>query len=279
MRFGSWLLLLCLLSSLPAAAREGLGAPVLRRRTLVLSSRPGDVPPLLLHVAPGLATLVQLAAPLNRGTPRLPEGETRMELLPVGEDSWVLVPTSPLAEGEQVLLSLEGASGSEPLRFLLVSRRGEVDARVRVVPAPDSASDGDAAEALALQLLDAPEARPTLALPQEVMDLHPGRSRAQVDSVLWMGRRLFATVSVRGSGKGSRPWRLVQVRLRTVLADDSSWEWSARLVSGRVGVGRQFHVFTSLLPEEASRLELSLDGEDASGEFQPLPGSAGPVPP
>jgi hypothetical protein len=225
-------------------------------------------------VAVGLPTLVQLEAPLNRGPPKLPAGEARIQLVPVGPDAWVLVPTAPLAEGEQVLLTVE--TGSEPLRFSLVTRRGEVDARVRVVLARDS-SEEDAAKALALQLLDAPEARATLALPQEVMELQSGRSRAQVDSVLWMGRRLFATVSVRGSGKGARPWRLVQVRLRAVLADDSLVEWPAPFVSGRSAEGRQHHVFTSLLPEEASRLEVALDGEDAPGEFQPLPGREGPV--
>ncbi|WP_257457785.1 DUF2381 family protein [Archangium lipolyticum] len=278
MRFGSWLLLLCLLSSLPAAAREGLGAPVLRRRTLVVSSRPGEAPPLSLHVAVGLPTLVQFEPPLARGSPRLPAGEARIQLVPVSADSWVLVPTSPLSEGEQVLLTLDAVPGSESLRFSLVTRRGEVDARVRVVLALSDSLE-DASEAMALQLLDAPDARATLALPQQVVELHAGRSRAQVDSVLWMGRRFFSTVSVRGSGEGAPPWRLVQVRLRTVLADDSWLEWSARLVSGRVGAGRQHHVFTSQLPEEASRLELALDGEDVPGEFQPLPGREGPVSP
>jgi Protein of unknown function (DUF2381) len=275
-RPGSWLLLLSLLLSLPAAAREGLGGPALRRRSLVVPSRPAEAPPLALHVAVGLPTLVQFVAPLNRGSPKLPAGEARIQLVPVSADAWVLVPSSPLAEGEQVPLTVE--TGSEPLRFSLVTRRGEVDAQVRVVLARDP-SEEDAAETLALQLLGASEARATLALPRDVVEVHSGHSRARVDSVLWMGRRLFATVSVRGGGKGARPWRLIQVRLRAVLADDSLLEWSARFVSGRSVEGRQHHVFTSLLPEGASRLEVALDGEDAPGEFQPLPGREGQASP
>ncbi|WP_395843688.1 DUF2381 family protein [Archangium violaceum] len=276
MRPGPWLLL-SLLLSVSAAARERSGGPTLQRRTLVLPARFGELPPLTIHVAAGVATFIQLEVPVGPGTPRLPEGEARIRLVPVHGGSWILVPGTNLAEGEQVPLTLDGGPGAGPLRFSLVTRPGEADVQVRVVRVGTSA-DEDAAESLARQLLATPEARVTHVVPRQVM-LDSGRTRARVYSVLWMGRRLFAVVSVSRYGDRAWTWKLVQVRLRATLLDGVLLEWPVRLLSGASGVGRQRHVFTSLIPEGASHLEIALDGEDAPGGFQPLPGEEEPTSP
>jgi hypothetical protein len=268
-RSGSWLLFLSLLLSAPAAARQPPGGPSLRTRTLVAPARPGEVPPLALLVAVGVPTLLQLEAPLPLSTPRLPVGEARIRLVPLSPSSWILLPSTPLAEGEQVPLTLEVGPGAEPLRFTLATRRGEADVRVRVVRAEPSPEDA-AAQALALHLLATPPSRVMLAQPRAAA-LDPGHSRARLESVLWMGPRFFATTSVRDGQKRAPPWRLVQVRLRAILADGSLLEWPARLFTGTSGAKRRRHVFTGLLPESASHLELALDGADTPDDFQPLP--------
>ncbi|WP_395823374.1 DUF2381 family protein [Archangium minus] len=275
MRPGPWLLL-SLLLSVSAAARERSGGPTLQRRMLVLPARIGELPPLTIHVAAGVATFIQLEVPVGPGTPRLPEGEARIRLVPVHGGSWLLVPGTDLVEGERVPLTLDAGPEAGPLRFLLVTRPGEADVQVRVVRDGTSA-DEDAAESLARQLLATPEARVTHVVPRQV--LAPGNSHARVDSVLWMGRRLFAAVSVRCDREGDSPWKLVQVRLRAMLPDGVLLEWPVRLLAGASRARRQRHVFTSLLPEGALRLELALDGEDAPGGFLSLPAEEEPTPP
>ncbi|HEX5750887.1 MAG TPA: DUF2381 family protein [Archangium sp.] len=276
MRSGSWLLLLLLLVSAPVAARQPAGGPSLRARTLVAPARPGEVPPLALHVAAGVPTLLQLEAPLPPSTPRLPVGEARIRLVPLSPGSWLLLPSTSLAEGEQVPLTLEAGAGIEPLRFTLVTRREETDVRVRVVRAEPSTEE-DAAQDLARQLLTTPPSRVALARPRQVAR-DPGPTRARVDSVLWTGRRFFATISVRNGREGAAPWRLVQVRLRASLADGSLLEWPAGLASGAQDRKALRHIFTSVLPEGASHLEVALDGEDAPGRFRPLPEEGDPQP-
>lgn len=142
--------------------------------------------------------------------------------------------------------------------------------QVRVVQGEPSADEA-ALETLARSLLAAPDGRATLAVPQQAVDVEPRLSRGEVESVLWMERRFFATVAVRSRKKGSPPWRLVQARLRATLADGVLQEWPAHLLSGESGPIRQRHVLTGVLPEGASRLELALDAEDSPGTFQPLP--------
>lgn len=268
MRSGSWFLLL----SAPAAA----SGPSLRVRTLVAPARPGEVPPLALHVAPGVPTLLELEAPLPPSAPRLPVDETRFRLVQVGPGSWLLLATTSLAEGEQVPLTLEAGPGAEPLRFTLVTRREQVDVRVRVVGAAPSTGD-DTARALALHLLATPPSRVALDWPRAVA-LDAGHTRARVESVLWMGPRFFATASARNGQEGAPPWRLVQVRLRATLADGTLLEWPAQHVSGAPEARDQRHVFTSLLPEDASHLEVAMDGEDSPGGFGPLPALEAPRP-
>jgi len=275
-RSGYWLLLLSLLVSAPALARQPPGGPSLRTRTLVAPARPGEVPPLALHVAVGVPTLLQFEAPLPPSAPRLPVDEARIRLVALGPGSWLLLLSTSLAEGEQVPLTLETGPGTEPLRFMLVTRREVADVRVRVVGAGSSSED-DAARALSLHLLATPPSRVALAWPRTVAR-DPGHTRARVESVLWMGPRFFATASERDSQKRAPPWRLVQVRLRATLVDGSLMEWPAQLVSGALEARGQRHVFTSLLPEGASHLEVALDGEDSPGNFRPLPGQEAPRP-
>ncbi|MFY0562525.1 DUF2381 family protein [Archangium lansingense] len=276
MRSGSWLLCLSLLLSAPAAARQPSGGPSLRQRTLVAPARPGEVPPLVLHVAAGVPTLLQLEAPLPPSTPRLPVDEARIRLVALGPGSWLLLLATSLPEGEQVPLTVEAGPGTEPLRFTLVTRPEVADVRVRVVSAGASTEDA-AAESLALHLLATPPSRVALTWPRTVAR-DPGHTRARVESVLWMDRRFFATAFVRTSQKRAPPWRLVQVRLRATLVDGSLLEWPARLVSGGPEARGQRHVFTGMLPENTSHLEVAMDGEDTPGRFRPLPGQEEPLP-
>ncbi|MCY1083717.1 DUF2381 family protein [Archangium lansingense] len=269
MRSGSWLLCLSLLLSTPAAARQPSGGPSLRQRTLVAPARPGEVPPLVLHVAAGVPTLLQLEAPLPPSTLRLPVDEARIRLVALGPGSWLLLLATSLPEGEQVPLTLEAGPGMEPLRFTLVTRPEVADVRVRVVRAGASTEDA-AAESLALHLLATPPSRVALDSPRAVA-LDEGSIRARVESVLWMDRRFFSTAFVRDSQKRAPLWRLVQVRLRVTLADGSLQEWPARLVSGAPGARGQRYIFTGLLPESATHLEVAMDGEDTPGGFRPLP--------
>ena len=269
MRPVPWFLLPWLLLSLPAAAQEGAHGQVLQRRTLVAPARPGEVPPLELHVATGVATLVQFEAPLKRGPLKLPEGTEHIQHGPMGEDALVILPTRNLTDGERVLLTVDAEPGAEPLRFVLVTRRGVADVQVRVVPTP-STTDDNGAELMAWSLLESTDARPRLVLPREQVKRTPRDSQGQVESVLWLGQRFFAPLSVRSRKEGIPPWRLVQVRMRATLKDGVLLEWPARLFSGEAGSIRQRHILTSLLPEGASRLELALDGEDSPGDFRPL---------
>ncbi|WP_239470334.1 DUF2381 family protein [Archangium violaceum] len=227
------------------------------------------MPPLELHLAPGVATVVEFEAPLLAGfEPPVCDGGF-VQISRLNEGAWVFVATPALPADAPVLLTVNAEDGAEPLRFSLVTRGDAVDLWVRVVRAPAS-TDEDGAELMARRLLDAPDARATLAVPQEVAELNAHDSRGQVESVLWLGRRFFATVAVRSRKKGAPPWRLVQGRLRVMLADGVLLEWPAHVLSGGANAIGQRHVLTGLLPEGASRLELALDGQDSPGTFQPL---------
>ncbi|MFE8601029.1 DUF2381 family protein [Archangium violaceum] len=270
MRPGSWLLVLSLLLSAPAAAQARLDSPWIRRRMLVVPLHPEQVPPLELQVRAGVASLLLFEAPLKRGAVTLPEDEKRLQLVPVDDGSLIIVPITDLPEGTQVPLSVETGPGAEPLRFVLVTRPDTVDIQVRVVKGEPSA-DEVTLSALARSLLSTADGRATLAVPQRTVNLQPRVSRGQAESVLWMERRFFATVAMRSRKKGTSPWRLVQARLRATLADGVLLEWPAHLFSGEAGTIRQRHILSGVLPEGASRLELALDGEGSPGAFQPLP--------
>ncbi|MFY0572539.1 DUF2381 family protein [Archangium lansingense] len=270
MRPGPCLLLLLLLST-SAAARDGSSGRALQLRTLVAPFRPGEVPPLELRASAGLTTLVQFD--FQAGAVELTEEGGLVQLARLGDGSLVVALTRNLAPGEQVPFTVALEPGAEPLRFVVVTRREAVDLRVQVVRARHSDGE-DAAEHVARELLAGPEARPMLALPQAARKRDTRDARAQVQSVVWMGPRLFAIVAVWNQKKGTAPWRLVQARLRTSLADGVLLEWPVRLLPGPARAGKQLHVLTSLLPEGASGLEVALDGEDSPGSFKPLPPAA-----
>jgi hypothetical protein len=237
---------------------------------LVLPLHPGQVPPLELQVRAGVASLLLFEVPLRPGAVTLLEDEKRLQLVPMDDGSLIIVPIMDLPEGAQVPLSVETGSGAEPLRFVLVTRPDSVDLQVRVLKGEPS-TDEAAVSALARGLLSTPDGRATLAVPQHTVDLETRASRGEVESVLWMERRFFATVALRSRKKGTSPWRLVQARLRATLADGVLLEWPAHLLSGEAGLKRQRHILTGVLPDGASRLELALDGEDSPGSFHPLP--------
>ncbi|OJH36048.1 hypothetical protein BON30_36240 [Cystobacter ferrugineus] len=242
---------------------------MLQRRTFVRPSNPGRVPPLELHVAAGVATLVSFAECSRPEVLDFAQGHPSLRLIDMGEGSLILSPSADLAPGERVPLSVSTGPGAEPLRFVLVTRRDAVDVRVQVVRTA-SGSDEEGVDGVARSLLDAPGAQATLELPQGVVEFDARKTRGRVDSVLWLGRRFFATVSVRGHKKGATPWPLVQVRMRATLQDGEVWEGPARLVSGVAGSARQRHIATGLLPGGASGVELALDEADTPGVFQPL---------
>ncbi|EPX59777.1 hypothetical protein D187_002521 [Cystobacter fuscus DSM 2262] len=242
---------------------------MLQRRTLVHPSNPGRVPPLELHVAVGVATLVSFAECSRPEVLDFERGHPSLRVLDVGGGSLILSPSADLAPGERVPLFVSTGPGAEPLRFVLVTRRDAVDVRVQVVRAA-SGSDEDGVDGMARSLLDAPGAQATLDLPQRVAEIDTRNSRGQVDSVLWLGRRFFATVSARGGNKRTPPWPLAQVRMRATLPDGEVWEWPARLVSGVAGSTSQRHIATGLLPGGASGVELALDEAETPGVFQPL---------
>ncbi|WP_309891627.1 DUF2381 family protein [Archangium sp.] len=268
MRRGVWLLPAVLLSTSAIARSPRATSPALVRRTLVLPSRPGQVPPLELSVAAGVATLVRFAAPLTRA-PEFTPDDGRIQRVLLEDGTWVLVPAVDLAPGERVPVTVVAEEGTEPLRFVLVTRGDAVDLSVRVV-CPQPSADEDGAESVARSLLAAPDARASLVIPQAVLEQNSADSRGQVQSVLWMGQRFFATVAVRNRKVGAPEWSPVQARLRATLSDGELLEWPARLVSG-VLRGRRLHALTGLLPEGASRLDVALDAQDAPGDFQPLP--------
>jgi hypothetical protein len=231
------------------------------------------VPPLELHVAAGVATLVRCEALQAALVPVLARDDGRIQLVSTGDGSVVLVLSADLAPGEQVPLFVSTGAG-EPLRFVLVTRRDAVDLQVRLVRAPSS-DEEDGAESVARSLFAAPNAQATLDFPQQVVEFQPRHTRGRVESVLWMGRRLFATVALRSRKKQVSARTLVQARLRATLPDGLLLEWSARLLPGAIR-GRQLHILTGLLPEGASTLEVALDEADTPGEFQPLPLPEGP---
>ncbi|HEX8820119.1 MAG TPA: DUF2381 family protein [Archangium sp.] len=268
MRLGSWLLLTTLFSTSAIAGPPRATSPAPQRRTLVLPARPGQVPPLELHVAVGVATLVRFGGPLPQALELAPD-DGRIQRVLLADGTWVLVPTADLAPGEQVLLSVVTEAGAEPLRFVLVTRGDAVDVSVHVVCSQPSA-DEDGAESVMRSLLAAPDARVALDLPQQVVEYNPAGSRGQVESVLWMGRRFFATVAVRRRTLDVPTWSPVQARLRATLAGGELLEWPARLLSVRIR-DRRLQALTGLLPEGTVRLDVALDGADAPGDFRPLP--------
>lgn len=270
MRPGPWLFLLALLLSTPASAREGQAASALRLRTLLVPSQPDGVPPLELYVAAGTATLVESDVPL--GPLSFHDEHGRIRLVPIDDHRLVLVPAEDLARDERLPFVVGATPRAGPLRFSLVTRRDEVDASVLLVRASSATADEDAARALVLQLLSAPEARATFAVPQKMGKLAGPESIARLVSLLRLGQRLFVTLAVGSWQPNLRPWMPKQIRLRAMIDGGPSFvEWPALFSSGPLKEEQQFHVLTALLPEGTTRLEVALDGEDVPGAFHLLP--------
>lgn len=269
-RPGPWLLLLALLLSTLALAREA-GGPVTRQRILFVPVQTEESPALTLHLAAGLATLVDFDAPFQSESLELSGAPGRVQLVPVDTDTLVLVAPMDLTEGErfQLTVSLEPHTG--PLHFVLMASPEELDTSVKVVRGQPPTADEDAARAMALHLLAEADARATLAIPQQVMEFPVGTSRAQIESILRLGPRIFVTLSVRSRQRNSRPWSPKQLRLRATLGSGGSvMEWSVLFLSGAPKEKRQSHVLTALLPEGTTRLELALDTERSAGAFRVL---------
>ncbi|WNG23089.1 DUF2381 family protein [Cystobacter fuscus] len=108
-RPGAWLLL-SILASPPASAWDEAGGAVLQRRTLVRPSNPGRVPPLELHVAVGVATLVSFAECLRPEVLDSGRGHSSLRLIDVGGGSLIFAPSADLAPGERVPLSVRMAA-------------------------------------------------------------------------------------------------------------------------------------------------------------------------
>jgi len=269
MRPGSWLLLLAPLLSASALAEARPGEADLQRRVLVTASRPEDISPLELHVRAHVATRVLFEPPLRPGSVKLETQEEHLQFLPTDDGALVVIPLREPSEGERMTFTVETEPGAAPLRFELVFPRDTLDLWVRVVRAKETPEE-DAAVAIARQLLSAPGAQATLAVPQSMGELETTRSRGEVESLLRMGPRFFITLTVRNRKKGMPPWRLVQARMRTTLPDGVILEWPAQLYSRAPNSIHQRHIVTSQLPEGAHRLELALDSADSPGAFQPV---------
>lgn len=269
MRRCPWTVVLwALFLSMTASARET------RQGTVLVARRSGGAPP-VLYVAARLSTLAtfeDLSEPRALLTPELLE---RVQVLPVGARSLVVLPVRDLAEGERVLLPVTGRTESgEPLTLTLAlaTRHDEVDLEARVTfgsgwPGRAEATEQGAQGTVGGMLLasHAPDTPPKLGL------LIPGRTRtltradgvrAWVESVLRLDGRLFVTVAVEKVDPLSKPWRLSRVRLEAGCRDarrEAEPSLPVLITSGAPGPWQQLHTFATLLPEGAGCLALTLE--------------------
>jgi hypothetical protein len=148
-----------------------------------------------------------------------------------------------------------------------------VDASVLLVRASPAAADEDAARALVLQLLSAPGARATFAVPQKMGKIAGPESAARLVSLLRLGQRLFVTLAVGTWQRSPRPWLPKQIRLRATLDKGAPLvEWPVLFLSGPLEKNQQFHVLTALLPEGTTRLE-GVDALPQCSRCAGLPGT------
>lgn len=163
-----------LLVSTTAAARET------RQGTVLVASHPGGPPP-VLYVAARLSTLV-VFEDLSEPRALLTSGpRERVQVLPMGAHSLVVVPLRDLETGERVLLPVAGwTEAGEPLTvtLALATRRDEVDLEARVTfgsewpGSAEAAAQGEMGVVAGMLLAShAPDTSPKLAL------LVPGRTR------------------------------------------------------------------------------------------------------
>jgi len=265
----SWTVVLwVLLVSMTAAARE-------TRQGTVLVVGPLGGEPSVLYVAARLSTLVDFEGLMEPRVLLTPELRERVQVLPVGARSLVVIPVRDLGEEERLLLPVTGRTESgEPvtLTLALVTRRDEVDLEARVSfasgwPGRAGATEQGQLGTVAGMLLasHAPGAPPKLALRM------PGRTRilaqaegvrAWVESILRLDRRLFVTVAVEKVDPLSSPWRLVRVRLEAGCRDarkEGEPSLPVLITSAASEPRQQRHTFATVLPEGAGCLSLMLE--------------------
>jgi Protein of unknown function (DUF2381) len=270
-----WTVLLWVLFvSTTAATRARATGRETRQGTVLVASHPGGAPPVLYVAAPlsSLVTFEDLSEPRALLTPELLE---RVQVLPVGARSLVVVPGRDLAEGERILLPVTGRTeAGEPLTLTLalVTRRDEVDLEARVTlgsgwPGRPETTEQGRQGAVAGMLLasHAPDTPPKLAL------LLPGKARmlaqasrvqAWIESILRLDRRLFLTVAIENMDLLSSPWRLARVRLEAGCRDarrGTEPSLPVLVTSGAPGPWQQLHTFATLLPEGTRCLALTLE--------------------
>jgi hypothetical protein len=237
---------------------------------VLVAGQPGGEPP-VLYVAARLSTLVDFEGLLEPRVALTSELSERIEVLPVGARSLVVVPVRDLARGERVLLPVTGRTEvGEPrtLTLALVTREDEVDvhAQVSLGTREPRALEG-AAGTVAGMLLASHEpggSRLALAMPDEDETLmQAGEVRGWIESVLRMDRgRLFVTVAVSSRILPRRPWRLGRARVEAGC-------WKERtgahvplpvvITSAISGARMQWHTLAIHLPEGAGCLSLILE--------------------
>ncbi|MFY0564698.1 DUF2381 family protein [Archangium lansingense] len=259
-----------LLPSLPATARERPAERVSRRRTLHVSTAPGEALPEVL-VAGGTATVVATEVPLGPGGPVLEDERGRVRLVPVDGSSFIVLPSADVSEGEQLVLTVPMPPG-DSLRLALVTRRGEVDGEVRLIrlQVPEVGEAG--VDGVVRLLQDAPKGRMELTLPKTQVSLR-GSLLAQVDSVLRMGQHVFVTLSTPANRKlapSARDWN--RLRLRASLEGGASVRLPHLYVPASASPRRAArHILVAILPGGTLRLWLEGEGADATELALTLP--------
>jgi hypothetical protein len=269
------ILLWVLLVSSTAAAQVRATGRQTRQGTVLVAGHPDEAPP-VLYVAAPLSTLVSFEDLLEPRAALTPELRERVEVLPVGARSLVVIPVRDLKEGERLLLPVTGrteAGAPLTLTLALVTRRDEVDLEARVSLASGPFRQGATGEeggagTVARMLLasHAPDTAPKLML------LTPGRTRtpaqaggvqAWVESILRLDGRLFVTVAVEDQDRVSNPWQLVRARLEVGCRDarmGAEPSLPVLITSAASSKPRQqFHTFATQLPEGAGCLSLTLE--------------------
>ncbi|PTL83620.1 DUF2381 family protein [Vitiosangium sp. GDMCC 1.1324] len=263
MRSVSWAALLVplLFFSIPAAARGPPSGRVSRTRTVHVSATPGEASS-ELRVAGGNATIVTVDVPLGSGGPRLQDETGRVRLVPVDGSSFIVLAAADLSEGERLPLTVPLQSG-DSLQLSLVTRRGEVDAEVRLVRLRAPVSGEDGVGDVARLLNAAPEGQVVLALPDRM--LRSGNVDVRVESILRMGPHAFITLSTRGPGPSDQDWK--QVRLRAMLEDGASVVLPVLRMSAPLSapsakpLTHRHHSLVAALPAGSVRLEVVVQEE------------------
>jgi hypothetical protein len=272
------LLLLLALLPPPASAQEPPITTALRPRTLFWA--PGAAP-VELHIAAGSATVVHLEA-FPQAHPLEPSKSLPgVRLLPADESSFVLLPSSDFAPGEQARLTVKlGPPPALELPLLLVSREEAVDSQVRIVQLRPPSPEEQSVVALAQALNATSQEQGNLTVKGPL--LCGAKVWVQVESILRLDSRVFValvTYSRESTGRPAVPWKMEQARLRVLLEGGVPVELPLLLVSSPPMRGQQRHTLVAPLPARAVQLSLSVEGEGVPEGFHPLPLDAEAPPP